>query len=88
MRSARLLVLGLAILLVPAAGHAEVSESKRALIVELIALSAGPQDNVARQFLGQLQPLYGGWVKDLMKSEQELEPAQRAAISAEDEAGA
>jgi hypothetical protein len=80
MRSARLLVLGLAIALTPAAGQAEVADGKRALIVELIALSAGPQNTVAHQFLGQLQPLYGSWVRDLMGSEEELEPARRAAL--------
>ena len=83
MRIARVAAACLAALLLPVAGSAEISATKRALIVELVEISAGPDFSIpaVRQFLQELQPHYAALVADVMTAEQGLEPAQHEALT-------
>jgi len=96
MRIARIFALCLVGLLAPAAGAeeapttsrptenaTEVSASKRALIVELVEISLGPQAGapMVRRFLSELQPHYPALVAEVMASETALEPAEREALA-------
>jgi hypothetical protein len=83
MRIARISAACLAALLLPLVGTAEISASKRALIVELVEISSGPDFSIpaVRQFLRELQPHYADLVADVMTAEQDLDPAQREALA-------
>jgi hypothetical protein len=82
MRIVRIATLCLAGALAPLSAAAEISDSKRALAVELIEIASGPQpgDRVVGRFLQQLEPRYAGLVTDLMSTEKDLEPVQREAL--------
>lgn len=68
--------------LVPLGAAAEVAAEKRALIVELVALSGGDAvgPSVASRFLQELRPHYAELVKDVMRAEESLHPAEREAL--------
>lgn len=82
MRIARITALCLVGLLAALHAGAEIAAGKRALIVELVELSVGPESSkpIVRQFLRELQPHYGALVQEVLQSEQDLEPEQRAAL--------
>jgi len=82
MRIARITALALLGLLAPQARATDIPPEKYELIVELVAISAGPEGSVpvVRQFLQELQPHYASLVAEVMTAETDLEPAQRAAL--------
>lgn len=84
MRIARLATLCLVGALAPLAGSAEVPEAKRALVIELIELSAGSEvgAQAVDEFLRRIEPEFPALVKSLVASEEDLDPADRPAVEA------
>ncbi len=75
-----LLVFGLA--LFGSEARAELSESKRLLIRELLQLSGGGQaaEQVAQSFLVQIRHLYGSMVEEVVASESDLSAEETQAL--------
>ena len=69
-----LVLLGFALAFFGSEARAEISESKRLLIRDLLQLSGGGQaaEQVAQSFLAQIQHVYGSMVEEVVASESDL----------------
>ena len=77
-----LVLLGSALTLFGSEARAEISESKRLLIRELIQLSGGGQaaEQVAQSFLAQIRHVYGSMVDEVVASESDLSAEEKQAL--------
>jgi hypothetical protein len=77
-----LLLLGSVLALFASEARAEVSESKRLLIRELLQLSGGGQaaEEVAQLFLVQIGHVYGSMVEEVLASESDLSAEEKQAL--------
>ncbi len=77
-----LVLLGSALTLFGAEARAEISESKRLLIRELIQFSGGGQEAelVAQSFLAQIRHVYGSMVDEVVASESDLSAEEKQAL--------
>ena len=77
-----LVLLGSALTLFGSEARAEISESKRLLIRELIQLSGGGQEaeQVAQLFLAQIRHVYGSMVEEVVASESDLSAEEKQAL--------
>ena len=77
-----LVLLGSALALFASEARAEISESKRLLIRDLLHLSGGGQatEQVAQSFLVQIQHLYGAMVEEVVASESDLSAEESQAL--------
>jgi hypothetical protein len=78
------LALAWLLLLAPGAAGAQIAESKRALILELVRLAGGPEDSserLAQAFLGQIRALYPTMVEQVLDEERTLGEEERAKLA-------
>jgi hypothetical protein len=77
-----LVLLGSALALFGSEARAEISESKRLLIRELLQLSGGGQaaEQAARLFLAQIGYVYGSMVEEVVASESDLSAEEKQAL--------
>ena len=77
-----LVLLGSALVLFGSEARAEISESKRLLIRELLQLSGGGQgaDEVAQMFLAQIGYVYGSMVEEVVASESDLSAEEKQSL--------
>ena len=77
-----LILLGSALALFGPEARAEISESKRLLIQELLQLSGGGQaaEQVAQSFLSQIRYVYGSMVEEVVASESDLSAEEKQAL--------
>jgi hypothetical protein len=77
-----LVLLGCTLALFGSEARAEISESKRLLIRELLQLSGGGQgaEEVAQLFLAQIGYVYGSVVDEVVASESELSAEEKQAL--------
>jgi hypothetical protein len=71
------------LLLAPGTAGAEIAESKRALVLELVRL-AGPEkssEQLAQAFLGQIRALYPTLVEQVLEEERDLGEEERAKLA-------
>lgn len=84
MRNPRIAVVLLvsALALLAAQAQAEISESKRLLIRELLELSGGGRaaEEVAQMFLAQIGTVYGSMVEEVLASESDITAVQKQAL--------
>jgi hypothetical protein len=84
MRTLRLalVLLGSALALLGSEARAEISESKRLLIRELLQLSGGSKgaDEVAQMFLAQIGYVYEAMVEEVVASESDLSAEDKQAL--------
>jgi hypothetical protein len=77
-----LVLLGSTLALFGSEARAEISESKRLLIRELLLLSGGGQaaEQVAQLFLEQIRYVYGSMVEEVVASESDLSVEEKQAL--------
>jgi hypothetical protein len=77
-----LVLLGAALALFGAHARADISESKRLLIRELLQLSGGGQavEQVAQSFLEQIRHVYGSMVDEVVASESDLSAEEKQTL--------